>query len=661
MEYTGKERRQLFELRPVGKDKKGILVDKRRMIIGSSDQCDIVLNFSDIGPIHAILEMTKDGKKLYDMNSTAGCFINDEKIIDGSYKEGDKLKFGSHEFEFKQFVKEEIIPPVLDMLDPTLPPRVTPPLKGGVPKPPPTLAKEIITPKGKPAMVPRKKAYIPKVAYPLAEDAKAEYSEYIFEDTEDLIPIFTYEEKISVEVTIMFGERIFSVDYLPVKNRNVRLVGRSPSAHEVELPLLPKKEKLDFINISEGKIQVQPILGYESLLLADENAPVSDGPINLGEDDIFRFYKNNIQIYIRQSSSPPKVKSAPIFPKDGTFSKSLAIVYFILAFFLVWMQFFVTVDKEKEEAKAPKRIAKILYKPKPRPKKVAKAAGKKKSLALPTAKKKKKTQVKKKKAVKKVARKVPRKKVAPPKAKVKVHKKVVARKSKPKAKRAGPPKAPRKAPKKVAARKAKRRPSKGRVETYKSFDFKSNLSSLMAKGGTIKTVSAKTRAKDADMGIEGSVGAGGATDVKKAKIDAGIGSLEGAAAGKLEAGSSASGLADKKSIFTAGVPGNSVVYGSYDGDIIKEILRRNSPQFRYCYQQQLDDTTKGFSGIVKINFIIGASGSVSRAGVESSDSSLPKSISRCVINVVKGLRFPPPDGGGKVEVVQPFSFQSPKS
>ncbi|TDJ06231.1 MAG: FHA domain-containing protein, partial [Deltaproteobacteria bacterium] len=449
MEYEGNERRQLFELRPTGKEKEGILVDKRRMIIGRSEQCDIVLDYPDIGPIHAILEITKDGKKLYDMNTRSGCFINGEKAIDGSYNEGDKLKFGSHEFEFKKFVKEEVLPPVLDMLDPTLPPRGIPPLTGAVPKLPPSIPTELPTPTGKPAHVPIRKPYVVKVAYPLAEDPKADYSEYIFEDTEDLIPIFTYDEKSSVEVTIMFGEKIFSVDYLPVKDGKLRLVGRSPSSNEVEFPVLPKKDKFELVTISGGKIQVNPIPGYESLVLADVGGATreNEGPITLGEDDILRFYKNDIQLFVRQSSSPPRVKSAPIFPKDGTFSKTLTIVYLILALFLIWMQFFVEVDKEQEEEKAAKRIARILHKPKP--KKVARAkTPAKKRAATPTPSKAKKTRVKKIKAPKKVAKKAPPKKAAPKKAKVKMPKKVVTRKPRPK-KAAGPPKARKKAPTKT--------------------------------------------------------------------------------------------------------------------------------------------------------------------------------------------------------------------
>ena len=165
----------------------------------------------------------------------------------------------------------------------------------------------------------------------------------------------------------------------------------------------------------------------------------------------------------------------------------------------------------------------------------------------------------------------------------------------------------------------------------------------------------------AGPGVEGSVGGGGATDVKKAKIDSGIGSLAGETKGRLESGSSVSGLSEKRSIYTAGVPGRTVVLGSIDPDIIRRILMDHIPQFRHCYQRELDDSSGGFSGMVKMNFIIGASGSVTKAGVESADGSLKRSVRGCISGVIKGIKFPRPRGGGVVEVSQPFSFFPKKS
>jgi hypothetical protein len=81
-------------------------------------------------------------------------------------------------------------------------------------------------------------------------------------------------------------------------------------------------------------------------------------------------------------------------------------------------------------------------------------------------------------------------------------------------------------------------------------------------------------------------------------------------------------------------------------------------QFQYCYQKELDVSTKQFNGNIKMNFVIGASGHVTRANATAKSGRLPTSVRRCVVNVLRGIAFPEPPGGGVVEVDQPMSFYS---
>jgi outer membrane biosynthesis protein TonB len=93
-----------------------------------------------------------------------------------------------------------------------------------------------------------------------------------------------------------------------------------------------------------------------------------------------------------------------------------------------------------------------------------------------------------------------------------------------------------------------------------------------------------------------------------------------------------------------------------DPDVIRRILREHIPQFRYCYQKELDRKAgRDVSGTIGLIFTIGASGSVSKAGVDQT-SGLPGNVKKCVVRVLKGIRFPRPLGGGKVDVKQPFNF-----
>ena len=105
---------------------------------------------------------------------------------------------------------------------------------------------------------------------------------------------------------------------------------------------------------------------------------------------------------------------------------------------------------------------------------------------------------------------------------------------------------------------------------------------------------------------------------------------------------------------TAGIPSRTIVLGGMDPDTIRRILMDHLPQFRFCYQKELDKSNKEFSGRITLNFVIGASGYVTRAGVK--ESSMPAKVKGCVVNVLKGIPFPSPRGGGVVEVTQPMNF-----
>ncbi|MEX1100023.1 MAG: AgmX/PglI C-terminal domain-containing protein, partial [Bacteriovoracaceae bacterium] len=99
-----------------------------------------------------------------------------------------------------------------------------------------------------------------------------------------------------------------------------------------------------------------------------------------------------------------------------------------------------------------------------------------------------------------------------------------------------------------------------------------------------------------------------------------------------------------------------VVLGSMDPDVIRRILREHIPQFRYCYQKELDRANDDqVSGTIGLLFTIGASGHVSKAGI-SNRSGLAGHVKNCVVRVLRGIQFPRPLGGGTVEVKQPFNF-----
>jgi pSer/pThr/pTyr-binding forkhead associated (FHA) protein len=647
-----KDLNQLFELLPVGATagQKGKIVKRKRVLVGSSSACDIHIDHPSVNPIHAVLEIAEDKYKVFDMDSSIGTYLNGKKIISETFKLEDSIKFGAIEFQFKTYSSDDL-PPPLEMLSPIKEER-----EKVVPKLP------VSAPKSKEAS----SISVPRVEYPLGADPKADFTEYIFEDVETLYPIFDYApSKKSVEIIILHKDRVYSVDYLPVKDGTYNFVGSNAGDKDVEYAYLGKKEKVPFVEIKGSEVFINTLNGYQTTCLSDEKKKTDTPQMLLNSDDIIRFSNGDLQVFVRGTEAPPKVAHAPIMRRDKEFIKWLMIVFMVCLLFLGFFSMYA-VDEEIEKEKAPERIATILYKK--RKLTVAKSKAidktkkkdKKKIQKSPTQKKTKKVAVKKKQQTKKATKKktvktgtkkakskAPAKKATANKGKVN---KRIDKVAKPK-KRAG--KASRS--KSTARKKVANSKSKGAVDVFKSADFSSSLNSLMAKGGSVKSAQA-VDTLSSSTGDEASLGGSDSATLKRAKVSNNVGSLTGASSGKLDSSQGVSGLVNKKSIYTAGVPFEEVVLGGMDPDVIRQILIENIPQFRYCYQQELDRARAAFNGVVRLDFVIGASGHVTKASVETASKGLPRKVKGCVVNVLKGIKFPEPLGGGVVEVNQPFNF-----
>ena len=86
------------------------------------------------------------------------------------------------------------------------------------------------------------------------------------------------------------------------------------------------------------------------------------------------------------------------------------------------------------------------------------------------------------------------------------------------------------------------------------------------------------------------------------------------------------------------------------GSVVHSQLRR----FLECYQLLL---VKGGTqtGVVKVRFVIAPSGKVSEATITASELHHPRTES-CIVDAMRSLDFPPPQGGGVVVVTYPFTF-----
>ncbi|MBG08526.1 MAG: hypothetical protein CME68_07190 [Halobacteriovoraceae bacterium] len=634
------------------------VLKKDRIVVGHADTCDIVLPHDDISPIHSVIEVHGNDFKIYDMNSKFGTFLNDNKVINENFHLGDYITFSKYKFEVKKFEKEDL-PPPLEMIDPL----------SEVPEDIPILVsrkeEQVKEEKKRPVKKKRiklfsKKKTVDVIKFPLDKDSKASFTEYIFENTDDLLNIFNYQiNKKCIEITVLNNDDIYSVNYFNISNRRFSLVGYPrPKENEREFPVLAKNKKHRLIERKSNNIIINNLPGFKLFHLGEESTGlVSNDRINLNENDIARIYKDNIQIFLRYSKSPPRVKSAPFFSKDKDLKNIVIFLSLIMLLFSIIIAN-VEINKEIKEEKIPKIVATILRKPKPKKdpvvekkpepvkpikvKQVENIVKEVKKVEVKTEKTSKKKKIIPVPKPKKIIKSSPTK-TTKVKKKIKVSNKVNKKKTQ---------------FKKAKNIVSKPKKSKGRLKVFDSskFNFDSTVNKLLVKGGSTKVSKIKKSFNDG-IGFSGIKTSGDTGGIKNMKVKDDIGDLSGNQSGSLDSATGVDGLVSKKGITLANFPSKTVILGNYDPGLARKILAAHIPQFKHCYQKTLEKKSKKFNGILLFNFRIGASGFVKKAGILNQDDYIPSKIKRCALNVLRGIQFPPPQGGGVVEINQPLNFQ----
>ncbi len=118
------------------------------------------------------------------------------------------------------------------------------------------------------------------------------------------------------------------------------------------------------------------------------------------------------------------------------------------------------------------------------------------------------------------------------------------------------------------------------------------------------------------------------------------------------------GLTNKKGIDTAFVQADTVILGSIDPEILRKILGEYLAQFKFCYQQELQEQSEKIKGIVDLNFRIEGDGKVSKVNIKSAQTKFSDKGIGCMSNILRMIDFPKPKGGGLVDVRQPLNFFS---
>ena len=95
-------------------------------------------------------------------------------------------------------------------------------------------------------------------------------------------------------------------------------------------------------------------------------------------------------------------------------------------------------------------------------------------------------------------------------------------------------------------------------------------------------------------------------------------------------------------------------HGSIDGDKVREVVSSHQAELRSCYERGvLENPT--LAGTFTVRIVLDKNGSVGSASIQGS-SLRSLSMHRCVLQLVRDWRFPPPSDGKAAAVEYPLTF-----
>ena len=102
--------------------------------------------------------------------------------------------------------------------------------------------------------------------------------------------------------------------------------------------------------------------------------------------------------------------------------------------------------------------------------------------------------------------------------------------------------------------------------------------------------------------------------------------------------------------------GRATTKGCLTQQVVLRVLSRANSQARYCYEKELG-RHPNLAGKITTAFQIGSTGKVRRSRIASSTMG-NAAVEKCLMRVIKRLRFPPCRGGGVADVTYPWIFKS---
>lgn len=621
-----KENRQLVMKAVCYQDGKVIselILNKKKILVGSAPNCDFIINDPSVSFYHACLildSQSSDGisGSLIDLNSQNGSYISGNKLKEGKFHAGDRLQFGMAEF----FIEESFHETFLDQDHGRLKVISTEIVENKPFELPPVNGLQIID--GEYCdIVFDESAYQPFESLPVAHldlalgENYIDPSEGILDDDRKVYEIFRKSKSSTVEVTVVSSGIIISIDYLPLKVGKIILANKKRNAGCIVSGTLDDYE--DDIQIAEiraGDLYLKNAAGH-SISVLTGGPKVSEPEFQLLDGDFVCYSKKTVQVFIRLSGTPDQIVPPPFFGRDRKF-KVQAAKAFGIAMGIALLLLLVKPPEVVQEEK----IA-VVYKRAAKPVSEQNVA--------------QNSNMDTNSGNKAQDQKNPENKMS----------------------KDGKPKEANVAPQKEAqTTKAQAQNPKAQspVPTYK-LEISGGLNSFL---NSKTSVTSDVKSQATGNSINHNPGGTASTTVGLGKASAEIGNFGSDAFGTAKGSSGTKGLSSKNGSDLLYVEPKTVVLGSMDPDLLRKILQEYLPQFRHCYQQELAQNSEDIKGVVDLGFRIGENGKVVSTDIKARDSRFSKKGLDCMGQVLKIIDFPRPKGGGVVDVRQPLNFFAEK-
>lgn len=573
-----------------------LIMDKKKILIGSSDKCDFKLNDKSVSSMHAFLCLKGEGFMVKDLYSEGGVYVNGRRVDEASVFPGDTLTIGTLSFAIEGL--EENVPvfnadeAIVSVETPTsveLPPRPGLIFIDGE-----YCDIEFDDSNFKPLTA------IPEIA------VNGEFID--LDQTEEVLDIGYAIKDKRLEIISYVNGLMMDVSYLSLKNGDYCFNSQ-------------KKKKTDILFHTLSNTKIFSIQNGELKFYASEAvSPSTDwDKINLNESVFFSH--GTEQVSFRLVDHTTGWRGIPAFYRDREFFKQGGKV-FASVFLPMLILLFITIPKQDE---FKEEIA-VIYK---LPEKVVKPQESQEKSELTAEQLTSKTENTGHKETEQPNQKVEF-------AAASQNKKVQAKAA---------------APTPAAAQPVQTTP-------VKSYEFKTSVAfnSLVGDAPKINTNGSTAKGAVKDTSFNSGTSDNGQL---VAGADIGVSKFNGSDKSGSGSGSYGSrGLASKSGFDSSYLEPKTVVLGSMDPELLRKILREYIPQFRHCYQQELIGNSDKIKGVIDLNFTISAGGKVSKYAIKVKDAQFSAKGVGCMGQVLSLIEFPKPKGGGVVDVRQPLNFFS---